>query len=103
MPATMSQSYQHILSPIPSKSTLVKGTGTDTDGTTTTTTGTTSTTKTTNNINGINASTFIQEISRAMQASSSQQPKYAAYPYLMDDGVEHPPPPPPSPVGWSRS
>ncbi|PGH00808.1 hypothetical protein GX51_05585 [Blastomyces parvus] len=99
MPATMSQSYhQHILSPIPSKSTIVKGT----NGTTTTGT---STTKTSNisGTNGINTSTFTQEISRAMQASSSQQPKYAAYPYLMEDGFEHPPPPPPSPVGWSRS
>ncbi|KLJ11018.1 hypothetical protein EMPG_13693 [Blastomyces silverae] len=109
MPATMSQSYhQHILSPIPSKSTIIKGTnGTSTTTSSTTATNTTSTTKTThnnnNNINGINASTFTQEISRAMQASSSQQPKYAAYPYLMEDGFEHPPPPPPSPVGWSRS
>ncbi|OJD27829.1 hypothetical protein ACJ73_00779 [Blastomyces percursus] len=90
----MSQSYQHIHSPVPSKSTIVKGT----NGASTT-----STTKTSSNISGVNASTFTQEISRAMQASSSQQPKYAAYPYLMDDGFEHPPPPPPSPVGWSRS
>ncbi|QSS56999.1 hypothetical protein I7I53_05376 [Histoplasma capsulatum var. duboisii H88] len=108
MPATMPQSYhhQHILAPMPSSKSSGNGsngpTGTGTTGTTA------STTSNTNGASGINSksfstSTFTQEISRAMQASSSQQPKYAAYPRVMGDRFEHPPPPPPSPVGWSRS
>ncbi|PGH19052.1 hypothetical protein AJ79_00086 [Helicocarpus griseus UAMH5409] len=84
MASTISyHNHNHILSPTPSKpkSTLINGTGT---GTT------------------LSASALTQEISRAMQASSSQLPKYASYSYMEERG-EHPPPPPPSPVGFPRS
>ncbi|PGH36581.1 hypothetical protein GX50_00618 [[Emmonsia] crescens] len=111
----MSQTYhhhQHILSPKP-KSTLVNGSNGPNGIMSTTTTSSnnnainnTTVTNGTSGTNGINnkplsTSTFTQEIARAMQASSSQQPKYASYPYV-EDRFEHPPPPPPSPVGWSR-
>ncbi|OJD10552.1 hypothetical protein AJ78_08472, partial [Emergomyces pasteurianus Ep9510] len=103
MAPAMSQSYhQHILSPIPSKakgSLVVNGSsGPNGTASTANTFGTNGTT----NKPLSTSSTFTQEISRAMQASSSQQPKYASYPYV-EDRFEQPPPPPPSPVGWSRS
>ncbi|KGY15658.1 hypothetical protein PABG_11311 [Paracoccidioides brasiliensis Pb03] len=82
MTSTISeQPYQHILSPIPTK----PKSGLVNDPTAT-----------------FSAATFSQEISRAMQASSSQLPKYVSYSY-MEDAFDQPPPPPPSPVGWAKS
>ncbi|PGH11204.1 hypothetical protein AJ80_07209 [Polytolypa hystricis UAMH7299] len=48
----------------------------------------------------VSATTFSQDISRAMQASS-KLPKFASY--TGGENSEHPPPPPPSPVGFGAS